>query len=182
MADLPDYDHNAKPSDSFDPLPVGWYKVAIEESDVKDTATPGGKLVWLKLRVLEGDYAGRFLFGRVNVINANPKAQEIGQRELASIRLATGINSPKSTEELHNIPLWIRVAVKPAGPDKTGVHRDAQNEIKEWASLAAGPRVAAPAPVAAAGAPVAQAKPANGQAQPVGAGAGAGANPLPWQR
>lgn len=132
MAELGTYDESAPPAESYDPIPTGSYIAQIEESNIKDTKTKTGEILTFKWRILDGEYQNRVIFDRVNIRNASKQAQEIGQRQLASIRLATGINSPRVSEELHNIPCFIKVKIRPAGPDKSGVHRDAQNEIKGY--------------------------------------------------
>lgn len=132
---LGSYDESAKPMEDYTPLPANEYLMAIEESEVKpckpDAAgRSNGNRLNLKWRVLEGEHAGRILFHGVNIQHVNPKAQEIGQRELASIRQATGVLSARDSQEFHGIACLVKVAVRPPGPDAKGVHREAQNEVK----------------------------------------------------
>ena len=39
------------------------------------------------------------------------------------------------SEQLHGIPMTITVRVKPAGPDRNGVLREAQNEIRGYEAV-----------------------------------------------
>jgi hypothetical protein len=137
MADIGPFDPNAKPSEVFEPIPAGKYVALISESDVKPTKNNTGDLLNLKWVILEGPYERRVVFDRINMRNQNPQAQEIGQRQLASLRQATSVNSPRDSAEFHNIACIINVKVRPAGPDKNGVHREAQNEIKGYEKLGA---------------------------------------------
>ena len=72
-----------------------------------------GQLLWLELDVLEGEYAGRKLFDRLNLVNINPTTIEIAQRTLSAICHATGLMQVDDSEQLHLIPLIADVKVQP---------------------------------------------------------------------
>lgn len=179
------YDESAPPMEDFTPLPPGagtgpegMYLVAVETSKVDPTKNRDGERLNLKWRVLEGEHANRIVFHGINIRHVNPKAQEIGQRELASLRQATGVLSARDSSEFHGIPCWMKLAIRPAGPDKQGVHREAQNEVKAIKRVESAP--------AGQGAPPQQSPRQNaapaawtGQQQP--AAAGASGKP-PWSR
>ena len=63
----------------------------IVNSEMRATTDGTGQLLWLELDVLEGAYAGRKLFDRLNLVNANPTTVEIAQRTLSAICHATGL-------------------------------------------------------------------------------------------
>lgn len=191
MPELGSYDENAAPAVSYDPIPAADYLAQVEESDVKPTKQNTGEILSLTWVILDGPCQGRKVFDRINLRNANPQAQEIGQRQLAALRLATGVNSPRSSEELHNIPCQVKVKVRPAGPDKFGVHRDAQNEVKGYARLGDGQGSPVPAQQQPPAQPPRQAPPAQTYRAPsqqppamAGAGAGVAGSPgkPPWKR
>jgi hypothetical protein len=148
---------NVAPAQSRELLPPGKYNVHIVASEFKDTST-GGQMLVLEMDILDGEHAGRKMWDRLNLENANPKAVEIAEETLRDICLAQGKIGCDDSEELHFIPMTATIKVKPAHVDKKGTPRDAQNEIggykaAEQARPAAPARpvaVAAPGPRAAA--------------------------------
>lgn len=117
MSNLSGYNFNAEeiePSSSFDPIPAGWYKAIISASEMKPTRDGYGEYLSLTLQVIEGQYANRLVFARLNLKNANDKAVDIARKDLAAICRAVGVMSPKASEELHDKPLMIKVKVRPA--------------------------------------------------------------------
>jgi hypothetical protein len=92
----------------------------------------------------EGPMKNRKLWDRLNLVNSNPKTVEIAKKTLSAICHATNTMQLKNTEQLHGIPILLTVRVKPAGPDKGGTYREAQNEIRgyESAGQSASARVA----------------------------------------
>ena len=126
MSNLSSYNFNAEevePS-SFDPIPAGWYKAIISASEMKPTRDGYGEYLSLTLQVIDGQYANRLVFARLNLKNANDKAVDIARKDLAAICRAVGVMSPKSSEELHDIPLMIKVKVRPAQGEY-----DASNDV-----------------------------------------------------
>ena len=116
MSNLSGYNFNAEeiePS-SFDPIPAGWYKAIISNSEMKPTRDGYGEYLSLTLQVIEGQYENRLVFARLNLKNANEKAVDIARKDLAAICRAVGVMSPKSSEELHDKPLMIKVKVRAA--------------------------------------------------------------------
>lgn len=103
-----------EPMGSFDPLPVGEYLVVISDSDIKPTSKGTGKYLQLVYDVIDGEYQGRKLFDRLNIINESETAQKIGKSQLSAICRAVGVMSPKDTAELHDKPFIVKIAIKPA--------------------------------------------------------------------
>jgi len=95
----------------FEPIPAGWYPVTIESEEIKDTAAGTGKFLHLELDVEGDNYAGRKLWPNINLVNPNPTAQEIGERELAGLCQACGLKSLKDTEELVGHTVMARVKI-----------------------------------------------------------------------
>ena len=127
MSNLSAYNFNAEeiePSSSFDPIPAGWYKAIISNSEMKATRDGYGEYLSLTLQVIEGQYENRLVFARLNLKNANDKAVDIARKDLAAICRAVGVMSPQSSEELHDIPLMIKVKVRPASGEY-----DASNDV-----------------------------------------------------
>jgi len=83
-------------------LPNGIYRLEIEASDVGPTRAGTGTILKTTMVVLEPEqYKGRKLFTTYNLENQNTTAQEIGQKQFASLCRAIGIASVEDSEELH---------------------------------------------------------------------------------
>lgn len=138
---------------NYDPIPAGWYTVIVDESEVRTNKAGSGQYIWMSFRVIDGEFNGRKVFTRFNVVNANPQAQEIGHRELSRLTAAVGLPGFNDTQELHGKPLQIKVKVR---KDLSGRYPD-DNEVSGFRSVAeaqgAGVAPAAPAAPAWAGAP-----------------------------
>jgi hypothetical protein len=129
-----------EPNKPLEPLPPGRYVVQIVGSEMRPTKDGMGRLLWLELDVLEGAYAGRKLFDRLNLVNANPTTVEIAQRTLSAICHATGRMQVEDSEQLHLIPMIADVKVQ---PPKNGY--DAQNTLRYLPLDSQPARPAAPA-------------------------------------
>src|SRR5665213_2433339 len=101
--DVPADDRN------FEPIPVGQYKVQAIESKIEDTKSGTGQMLVLTLEVLEGPFANRRVWDRLNIRNDNPDAQRIAQRALADLCLAIGVAQLRDTDELQFKPMTVKV-------------------------------------------------------------------------
>jgi len=90
------------------------------------------------VEIIEGEYQGRIIFVILNLWNPNPKAVEIANRELATIVAAVNKPGAQNSEELHNIPMTVKVGIQP-GQGEYGP----SNRIKNYMAYAA-PAQAAP--------------------------------------
>jgi hypothetical protein len=136
-----------EPSTTFQPLPADWYKCVIAETEERVTSKGDGSYLQLSIEVIEGDYAGRKVFDRLNLKNPNPTAVEIAQRSLSSICRAISVNSPKDSAELCDKPMMVKMSVRPA---QNGY--EASNDVKGYESVTVGASAqAAPSGVASSG-------------------------------
>lgn len=119
------------PDQSFEPIPAGWYNMMIVESEMKPTRDGNGAYLQLTLKVIDGQYAGRQVFDRLNLQNQNPVAAEIAYRRLSAYCHATGVLQIQDSQQLHGIPLKARVSVR---TDSTGQY-DPSNEVKAVKSI-----------------------------------------------
>jgi hypothetical protein len=104
-----------EPIGGFTPLPKGEYIVLITASERKPTKKGDGEYLQLTYDVVEPvNFKGRKLFDRLNIINPNETAQDIAQRALSAICRSVGVEVPKTSEELHNIPFKVKVGINPA--------------------------------------------------------------------
>lgn len=116
MAQLPS-GFNAENYDDmndFEALPAGEYEAKIKESKMVDTKDGTGQMLKLTLEICSGQYQGRLLWTNLNLINSSEQAVEMAHKELATICRACGKVSVNDSEELHGIPMTIKLKVKPA--------------------------------------------------------------------
>ena len=145
MSNLAGYNFNAEevePSSSFDPIPAGWYTAIISNSELKATRDGYGEYLSLTLQIIDGQYENRFVFARLNLKNANDKAVAIARKDLAAICRAVGVMSPQASEELHDIPLMIKVKVRPASGDYEASNDIGGYKAVEGANLTPAPKAA----------------------------------------
>lgn len=153
-----------EPNTPYEVLPPGKYLAQIVASEMRVTKDGNGQYLFIEIDILEGTYAGRKLFDRLNLINANPEAVQIAQRSLSAICRAVGKMQVNDSEQLHLIPLIADVRVRPP-----------KGEYGESNSIRYLPRNGAPVATAAPSRPA----PATAPATPA---ATAASNGLPWKR
>ncbi|GAB4119049.1 MAG: hypothetical protein Kow00104_01210 [Rhodothalassiaceae bacterium] len=118
MANLGNFDaREVDPIGTYEVIPPGKYLAQIVASEMRATRDGMGQYLWLELDILEGPYAGRKLFDRLNLVNTNPTTVEIAQRTLSAICHACGRMQVRDSEELHLIPMALDVRVKPPKGD-----------------------------------------------------------------
>lgn len=102
----------APPRSGYTPLPAGDYQMEIVESEYGATAKGTGMILKCKAQIVGGEYEGRPFYLNYNLQNDNDQAQEIGQRDFAGLRRATGVLSPDDSEELHFKTFTVTLGVK----------------------------------------------------------------------
>ena len=135
-ADLPQSTGN------FDPLPAGWYDVAITGAELKSTKDGNGSYIKVRYDVTGPTHQGRVVFGNLNIQNASAKAEEIGRQQLGEIMRAIGLSRVQDTDQLIGGNLSIKLEVKPADGQYS-----AGNEVRGFRAPVGG---SAPKPQAAA--------------------------------
>ena len=146
MIDISDTNWDDIEPRTYDCLPAGEYLARIEESERKPCSTGNGDLLKIKLVIVDGPYKNRPIYDTINLWNTSTKSREIAEQTMRSIMDAVGIKRPKRVEELHGIPMVIRVTIEERN-DKPGEH---SNKIKGYKPRAP---VAAPPPAAPTQAP-----------------------------
>ena len=167
------FDANSVEPSNFDVYPAGKYLSQIVSSEMRPTKDGRGQYLFLELDILEGPFAGRKLFDRLNLVNDNPDTVDIATRPLSSICRATGQMQVKDSEQLHLIPLIADVRVRPP----KGQYGES-NSIRYLPRNAAAPATRAPGAYASAPAPATAPSPQPQPATPMAPAAGG----LPWQR
>ena len=127
----------------FSPLAPGKYDAIISAAAEKSTKAGTGKYLSVEFTVTSVQNEGRRVWLNLNLVNPNPVAVEIAQKELALLCKAIGVMQVSDESQLVDKALTIKVTVD-----------GDRNNVKGFFPLAA--RVAAPvqaAPAAAASEP-----------------------------
>lgn len=124
-------DHDTEQRGDYEELPNGTYLLEIEASDVVPTKAGNGTVLKTTVVVIAPEaYKGRKLFTQYNLENSNPQAQEIGQRQFASLCRAIGVDAVSDSEELHFRAFTAKIGL--GKPSKDGQY-PARAEIKSYA-------------------------------------------------
>ena len=156
-------EEEAKNTQSFDALPSGEYEVVITDAKMEANKSGAGSHISIKMEIIEGDFAQRLIWENFNIENSNPQAEKIGRASLSSCCLAMGIDNPRDTDELKDIPFRINLGLDRKDPTK--------NRIKSYIHAGAPAEKSAAKPDAKVVAPVAKQ-----------AAAPAATGVKPWQR
>ncbi len=116
-----------EPNAPREPVPAGWYRAVISATEEKPTKAQTGSYMQVTVEIIEGEYAGRKVIDRLNLNNPNVTAVEIAQRTLSSICRAVGVMTPRTSQELHDKPMMVKVKVKPGDANYS-----ASNEIDDY--------------------------------------------------
>ena len=114
-----------------DCVPAGWYNVMVDETEMKPTKDGSGAYLQVRFTVLDGQYANRKIFTRMNLQNSNPTAQEIGYKQLSALCHAVNVLQLQDSVQLHGLPLKVKVKIR---KDSTGQYED-QNEVTAYKSI-----------------------------------------------
>ena len=172
------FDANTVEPSNFDVFPAGKYLAQIVASEMRPTKDGRGQYLFLELDILEGPFAGRKLFDRLNLVNDNPDTVDIATRTLSSICRATGQMQVKDSEQLHLIPLIADVRVRPP----KGQYGESNSIRYLPRNAAAAPATRAPAAYASAPAPATAPAPQPAQPAAPAAPVAPAVGGLPWQR
>ncbi len=120
----------------YTPIPDGFYKAIITESDWADAANNNGRYIKIKYVITEGEYAGRYVYERLHLQNQNEKAVYIANSKLADICRAVDKIKINDTYELHNKELMIKIVVRPGSGNYQASndvfsHAAVKKEVKE---------------------------------------------------
>ena len=145
---------SVEPQADFETLPPGKYPVQVESAEVKETKAGTGHYIEVVLVILDGPAKNRKLWDRINIDNPSQDCVAIGQRCLAALSIAIGVQGQMgNSDQLLSGQCMAHVKVK-----------NGQNEIRTYSSFEAS-RVAE-AKKAGGSAPAAGPAPASGFVAP----------------
>ena len=131
-------------------MPEGWYRFVIQSSDYKQNHAGTGWRIGLQFHCVEpGQFAKQKLFEYLSVVHRNADTMRIARAHLKQLAIALNHPTPDQiddTEELHGLPLWVKVIQEPeenpAYADPNGV----RNRIVGYRELSDVPDGASTAP------------------------------------
>lgn len=135
------------PEMGFETVPAGWYNAMIDQSEMKPTKDGSGAYLEARFNIIDGQYANRKIFMRLNLRNTNPVAQEIAYKQLSAIAHAVGVLHVQDSSQLHGLPMKIKVKLR---KDTTGQYEDS-NEISTIKNINEQVDMGAQAPAAPGG-------------------------------
>jgi hypothetical protein len=114
----------------YSELPNGIYDLEIIASDVVATKAGTGTILKTTNQVIRPEeYEGRKIFNNYNIENPNIQAQEIGQKQFASLCRAIGKPAVDDSEELHGFAFRVKIGL--GKPSRDGQY-PARAEIKRY--------------------------------------------------
>lgn len=137
MADLSNIpmDPDVKENDgAFTVLPPGIYKMVIIADQLRDAKSGNGKVLEVKLQVVEGPHVGDTVTDYINLVSVHAQAQAIGQGTLKKICNLCGVQYPPAdTTGLYGKPMMVKVAVEEF-TSNTGKQLKS-NKVKSYAAV-----------------------------------------------
>jgi hypothetical protein len=104
-------------TDSYEPLPQGWYQMRVISADMHvGQKVESGEMLKLQLEVsaeAHMKYAGRRVFNYLCINHQKDTPRNIARRHLSSICQALGKQQLEDTEELLGAVLNVRLKVRP---------------------------------------------------------------------
>lgn len=112
-------DHDTEQRGEYEELPNGVYQMEIEASEVTTPKSGSGTILKTTNSVVAPEeFKGRKLFNNYNLENANAQAQEIGQRQFASLCRAIGVQSVEDSEDLHFRSFTVKIGLGKPSKEK----------------------------------------------------------------
>jgi hypothetical protein len=96
----------------FTPIPDGWYDVTITESVVKATKAGTGDYLSYRCDVIGPTHQGRVVFGMITLRNPNPKAEDIGNQQMAELCRAIGAARLDDSDQIIGKRMSIKVVTE----------------------------------------------------------------------
>ena len=105
----------------FEVLPANKYKVAMVGDELKDNKAGTGKILTVRLQVIEGQYAQEIVKDNINITNPSAVCQAIGQGTLKKICNLCNVQFPPTeTTGLMGKPMVITIGVQEFVSNTTG--------------------------------------------------------------
>ena len=99
-------------TNDYDIIPAGWYQAKITDADLKTTKAGNGQYIAVRFDIVGPTHQGRVVWCNLNIKSQNPKAEDIGRKQLAQLMGAIGLKKVSDTDQLIGGELSIKVAVR----------------------------------------------------------------------
>lgn len=121
-------------SDSFEPLPNGWYQMRVIGAEMyTGQSADAGEMLKLQIEIDADEhlkYSGRQVFSYLCINHQKATVRNIARRQLSSIAHALGVDSIDDTSELLGQPLLVKLKVRPAANGY-----EASNDVSGYAAV-----------------------------------------------
>lgn len=138
--------HTPAATPTRSPLPKGTYAAIVMDSDIKSTKAGTGQYIELTLQVVDGQFAGRRIWDRLNISNPNKTAEDIALAQLQSLCQAVGVSNMTDTHQLHDRPFSVTLDIDRKEPDRNRVVSYQSSGWSDAAPAASRPAAAPAAP------------------------------------
>ena len=91
------------PKNDFSPLPEGNYNAHVAEVEERTTKAGNGKYSRIEFKIADDLYVGRRIWHNVTIENPNPKAVEIGMKQLVILAKAAGLSGEFNTDNMNEL-------------------------------------------------------------------------------
>ncbi|MCL2622940.1 MAG: DUF669 domain-containing protein [Planctomycetaceae bacterium] len=120
-----------------EPVPEGTYKVVAAKAERQHTKEKKGWFWYFLFVIIGGEYDGKTLEHRFNIVNPSDDAQRIGQGQMKRFLEAIKVLEPENEEAMYDIPFMVTVKCrKNSYVNKKGVQVDGiSNEIVRFDPL-----------------------------------------------
>lgn len=130
---------------SYGVIPPGKYPSVINATDIKATRAGDGQYLEIELQIIDGQYAGRRIWERLNINNPNKKAEDIARERLAGLCQALGIETLTDSDQLLDGTVLMGLELDRKEPDRNRVSGFWVMDGATPISTPAAPAAAAPA-------------------------------------
>jgi len=116
----------------FTVLPAGKYKMCLVGDELVNNKANTGKILKLKIQVIEGQFMGEILTDNLNITNPSATCQRIGQGTLKKICNLCGVPfPPQDTAGLMGKPMVVGLTVEEFTSNATGKTLQS-NKVKSY--------------------------------------------------
>lgn len=96
---------------NFEPLPAGWYDMMVTESEMK-TSKAGNDYLAITLSGIADNCTNKKVFMNLNLFHHNETVSRIAQQQLKQLCQAAGVERPKDSSEIHDIPVLVKLVIE----------------------------------------------------------------------
>jgi hypothetical protein len=123
---------NVAPATRPGPIPKGPYLAHVIESDLQPLKSGNGEDLKLVFEVLDGEFKGRKVIERLNIVHNNAQTQNIAQGQLSALCHAIQVIELRDSAMLHYKPVRISVTIR----EQAGY--DPQNSVNGFEAAGSG--------------------------------------------